>query len=73
MSASAEGRVLDQRPGRTPGVEFCGDAAAQIVDLPRVVTRDLQHVRRALPAEQYVPDLAAVHGRIVTAGLGRRR
>ena len=65
-----EGRVLDQRPGRTPGVELCRDTATQIIDLPRVVTRNPPPARHA---EQCVPDLPAVHGRSITAGPGPRR
>jgi hypothetical protein len=65
-----EGRVLDQRLGRTPGVELSRDTAAQIIDLLRVVTR---HRPWNHPAEQCVPDLAAIHRWSITAGPGHRR
>jgi hypothetical protein len=48
----SEHRVRDQRPGRSSGIEFCGDVLQQIVDLG--------YVAHAV-AELDVPDLVRIH------------
>ena len=64
-----ERRILDHRPSRLPGIEFGRDAANQIIDLPRVVTRTVQVGR----PEQRISNLIAGHPGRITAGLGHGR
>jgi hypothetical protein len=61
--------VLNQWPGRPLRVEFCGDAAKQIIDLPRIIARD--SVVTGMP-EPHIPDLITVHGCRATAVFGHQ-